>query len=372
MVDGAFTTGAVWGSRERPSRDRFAAYAGAKVRRLARAMGVSKPWDSRPVSAYFERPLRRAEHPGTGTVPIWAAENYDPDHLVGISERFLGKADVYTETYTDSKGILRLLRRAIALQGIPVDQFETALDFGSGPGTNTVFPLHAIQPSLRIVATDISLPLLATLSRLLDEHPQKDLVDIVAWDCTSGGVRSGAFDLVTGASLLHHLIDPRCALRTACKALRPGGYAIFFDPFDGAGIVLGLYQLLLSSNLTRNERLSDVTVRTLEALSEDYQARFKGTAPEDFVDLEDKWIFSPEWMVREGLEAGFSSVVVRGNQDHLGMYGDYVKTQLRMSVGQEAAEMPGWAHELMAGFDRSLTDDVRRRMMLEATIVMRK
>jgi SAM-dependent methyltransferase len=253
-----------------------------------------------------------------------------------------------------------------------VDQFETALDFGSGPGTNTVFPLHAIQPSLRIVATDISLPLLATLSRLLDEHPQKDLVDIVAWDCTSGGVRSGAFDLVTGASLLHHLIDPRCALRTACKALRPGGYAIFFDPFDGAGIVLGLYQLLLSSNLTRNERLSDVTVRTLEALSEDYQARFKGTAPEDFVDLEDKWIFSPEWMVREGLEAGFSSVVVRGNQDHLGMYGDYVKTQLRMAVGQEAAEMPGWAHELMAGFDRSLTDDVRRRMMLEATIVMRK
>jgi SAM-dependent methyltransferase len=324
------------------------------------------------VSDYFERPLRSAEHPGAGGAPIWAAESYDPDHLVGISERFLSKADVYTETYTHSENILDLLQRAIRLQRIALSDIEVVLDFGSGPGTNTVFPLHIIKPSLRIVATDISLPLLATLSRLLDEHPQRDRVDVVAWDCTSGGVKAGAFDLVTGASLLHHLIDPRCALRTACKALRPGGYAIFFDPFDGAGIILGLYQLLLSSNLARNERLSDATVQALEMLSADYEARFRGSAPEDFVDLEDKWIFSPEWMVREGLEAGFSSVVVRGNQDHAGMYGEYVKTQLRMAGGPAAAELPEWAHAAMAGFDRSLTRDARRRMMLEATIVMRK
>lgn len=327
---------------------------------------------SRPVQHFFAHPLRPIEFPGMGEKPMWAAHGYDPDNLVGISERFLEKADIYTEVYTHSENILDLLRRAIALNAIPIGEMRTVLDFGSGPGTNTVFPLHLINPELQVVATDISRNLLATLSRLLADHPQRDRVDIVAWDCMSGGIRPGAFDLVTGASLLHHLMDPRLALKTAYDALKPGGYAFFVDPFDGAGLIRGLYQALLKADVGHNQRLREDTVTALQALSLDYEARLAGTEPEHFTYLEDKWIFSQEWIVEQGRAAGFREVIVRGNQDHDQMYGAYVRMQLRMQAGPEAAELPDWAGEILDSFDASMTPAARRRMILEATIVMRK
>jgi SAM-dependent methyltransferase len=325
-----------------------------------------------PVQHYFTRPLRPVSFPGQGEKPMWAAAGYDPENLVGISERFLSKADIYTETYTHSENILDLLRRAIAWNDIPIGEMRAVLDFGSGPGTNTVFPLHLINPELQIVATDISLNLLATLSSLLAQHRQRDLVDIVAWDCMAGGIRPNSFDLVTGASLLHHLMDPRKALRTAHEALKPGGYAFFVDPFDGAGLVRGLYQALLKANVGHNERLRDDTVEALHIMSRDYEARLAGSEPEHFTYLEDKWIFSQEWIVEQGRQAGFSSVVVRGNLTSETMYRDYVLIQMRMCSGPQAAELPAWAIEILDAFDASMTPSARARMMLEGTIVMRK
>ena len=307
-----------------------------------------------------------------GNSPLWAAAGFDPDHLSGISERFLGNADVYTAAYTHSENVLDLLQRAFRLNRIPLDEINAVLDFGSGPGTNTVFPLHLIKPSLRIVATDISLPLLATLSRLLGEHPQHQSVDIVAWDCMSGGITPGSFDLVTGASLLHHLMDPRDALRSAYEALRPGGHAIFVDPFDGAGILRGLYQILLIANVGRNDRLRPETIEALTLLSADYAARMAGSEPAHFEHLEDKWIFSPEWMAKAGSEAGFSHVTTRGNQDHAGMYDDYVRTQLRLSGFPGAETLPDWATQVLQVFGDSMTQVARRRMAIEGTIVLRK
>jgi SAM-dependent methyltransferase len=322
--------------------------------------------------AYFREPLRAIEHPSAGSTPIWGAASFDPDNLVGISERFLEKADVYTATYTHCENILDLLRRAIAVHEIPLERIHTVLDFGSGPGTNTIFPLHLIKPSLSIVATDISLPLLATLSRLLDEHPFRAHVDIVAWDCMSGGLTPGSFDLVTGVSLLHHLMDPRDAFRSAYEALRPGGYAIFVDPFDGAGLVRGLYEVLLSADVGRNDRLRAETVHALNLLSADYEARLAGSEPEHFTLLEDKWIFSQEWIVENATAIGFRLAKVRGNQDHLGMYGEYVRTQLRICGGEPAADLPQWANGILDAFDGSLTPAARRRMILEGTIVLQK
>jgi SAM-dependent methyltransferase len=305
-------------------------------------------------------------------MPIWAAENYDPGKLVGISERFLEKADIYTATYTHSENILDLLRRAIALHNIPIGEMETVLDFGSGPGTNTVLPLHIINPRLRIVGTDISLNLLAILSRLMDDHPCRERVDIVAWDCMSNGITPNSFDLVTGASLLHHLMDPSQAILTAATALRRGGYAFFVDPFDGAGLIRGLYQALLSANTGREDRLRDDTTRALEVLVRDYGARLAGSLPEHFTELEDKWIFSQELITQWGHDAGFRSVSIKGTHDDPHMYRNYVMTQIRMASGPHAAELPVWAVDVLDGFDASLTTAVRNRMILEGIIVMRK
>jgi SAM-dependent methyltransferase len=339
---------------------------------VRRTANPSRPAGEPPVQRFFQRPVRPFSFPGQGETPLWAADGYDPDNLVGISERFLENADVYTETYTHSENILDLLRRAMRLNGLPIEEASTALDFGSGPGTNTVFPLHLINPDLHIVATDISPNLLATLSRLADSYPLRERLDIVCWDCGAGGIAPDSFDLVTGVSLLHHLLDPRLALKSAYEALRPGGWAFFVDPFDGAGLIRGLYQILLAADVGHNERLADSTVAALKTLSRDYEARMAGSEPEHFTELEDKWIFSPEWIQDEGRAAGFAEVIVRNNWKHETMYGDYLRIQLRMQAGAEAQELPGWALTMLSEFDASFTPAMRRRMILEGTILMRK
>jgi SAM-dependent methyltransferase len=321
---------------------------------------------------YFVDPLRRIEFYGSVSAPIWATTLYDPDNLVGISDRFLENAPIYTATYTHSENTLELFQRAFANFGIPIEALEYVLDFGTGPGTNTVMPLHMINPKLKFVATDISLPLLAILSKLLDHYPLSEQVQLVAWDCMSDEIKPGTFDLVTGASLLHHLMDPALAIKTAYKALKPGGYAIFFEPFDGASLVLSLYKILLSENLIRNERLREDTVRALEALVLDYEARLFGTKPEDFTFLEDKWIFSPEWVIEQGKHAGFKAVDVHGNHTHRTIYKDYVLIQIRMAAGADAALIPDWALERLDVFSAAFTQSVRTRLLIEGTIVMRK
>src|SRR6185503_7891086 len=102
-------------------------------------------------------------------------------------------------------------------------------------------------------ATDASAPLLAILRDFVESRPQyRGRCAFVRMDVTRDRFRPAAFDLAVGASILHHLRDPRCALRACASALRPGTTALFLEPFEtGHGVLRMAYRRILAEAARR-------------------------------------------------------------------------------------------------------------------------
>jgi SAM-dependent methyltransferase len=190
-------------------------------------------------------------------------------------------------------------------------------------------------------------------------------------DAMSAHSAAGAFDLVTGAAILHHLDHPGLGLRAASRALKPGGTALFFEPFDGYGILRLAYQRILAEDALRGGVLDPPARAGLEALAQDISAR---TMPDReapaFKLMDDKWLFSPENIAIGARRNGFTRVEFVPHNDHASLYRDAAQVQLRLISGQ--ADLPDWAMGVLDEFDAAIPLLVKRRMMLEATIVLTK
>jgi SAM-dependent methyltransferase len=62
-------------------------------------------------------------------------------------------------------------------------------------------------------------------------------------DCLALPFRDGTFDNVVGVDVLHHLFHPDLALREIARVMRPGGRAIFVEPYVSrwSGLVRGRF-----------------------------------------------------------------------------------------------------------------------------------
>src|SRR5271157_5354433 len=113
------------------------------------------------------------------------------------------------------------------------------LDLGSGGG-NTVFALLELYPKARMIASDLSVPLLRILKANLERHHEAMSCAIVQMNAEQIVFRDDQMDLVVGGSILHHLLTPEKTLRECYRVLKPGGSAVFFEPFELGNQILAL------------------------------------------------------------------------------------------------------------------------------------
>jgi SAM-dependent methyltransferase len=108
--------------------------------------------------------------------------------------------------------------------GAPAPHFARALEIGAGTG---YFTLNLLADAIigTATASDISPGMLATLAASADRLGLA--VETVACDAEHLPFADACFDLVFGHAVLHHLPDPRRALRECFRVLRPGGTVLF-------------------------------------------------------------------------------------------------------------------------------------------------
>jgi SAM-dependent methyltransferase len=289
-----------------------------------------------------------------------------------VSGQFTDEADTYHRRYSASDHFEALFRQALAVSRVKVAEAPLILDLGSGSGVNSVLPCFNLFPGARQVATDVSGELLATLAREARAAGLSEQVVCVAMDATSSLVRPGGFDLVTGASILHHLVRPIAALKAAAAALKPGGVAIFMEPFFGYGVMRLAYERILAEAPLRGEELPAEVSAFLSGMVDDIAARtMPDPARPGFADLDDKWLFVPQHIEKAAWDAGFGRVTFVPHNDHPTLYRDVARTQLRLNTGEDQ-DLPDWAIDILDSFDRAIPMAGKRLMMLEATIVLTK
>ncbi|CAN7231335.1 class I SAM-dependent methyltransferase [Phenylobacterium sp. LjRoot219] len=304
-------------------------------------------------------------------VLVWKIQ--DDASTAVISDQFKANAGDYHQRYAASDHFEKLFNQGLEKTGVTVAERPLILDLGSGSGVNSIVPCMRLFPGARSIATDLSGELLSMLGAYLRETGAVEQAVCVQMDAMSDHVAPGAFDLVTGAAILHHLERPKAGLAAAARALKPGGHAIFFEPFDGYGIMRLAYERILSEARLRGDPLDPLVERVLGNMVIDTAAR---TDPDPttaaFKALDDKWLFSRERITAMAQDVGFTEIRIVPNNDGANLYQLIAPIQLRLATGRIDLPLPDWAMDILKSFDAALPPSFKRMAMLEGTLVLTK
>lgn len=298
--------------------------------------------------------------------------SFNPRDAGGVTEQFLEDAEVYHRKYTDYSRQSVLLARALSQAGIatPDERPLTVLDVGSGSG-NTIIPLLKLLPNSRIVGTDISPQLLAILRDQLSDA-DRDRVRLIAMDASEHRFAAGTFDLVFGLAILHHIMDPSRTIGACHGALKDGGTAIFFEPFEEGHVLLSLlYEQLLEH---RGELgLTDQVAQVLRAIVVDIDVRVgSDKSNEIFQTLDDKWLFTRTYFQVQQRKIGFSQLDIHPIDVSTSHFSSLLKTHLRLCLGagEEAVSPEAW--EFIRKFERKFSAETYSEMLFEVCVMLKK
>ena len=267
-----------------------------------------------------------------------AAEHYDSKWGINYGE--VGQAQVQGK-----------LKKAL---GHEPRRYGRALEIGAGTG---YFTLNMVRAGVvdRAVATDISPGMLRKLEATARELELE--VETAACEAADLPFEDGAFDLVFGHAILHHLPDLDVAFREFRRVLRPGGLVAFCGepshygdriaalPKRGANAVAPLWRALMGAAPRPSANGHDHS-----EWSEEHRL-------EQVVDVH---AFTPAELERHAAAAGLEEVRVSGEELVAGLFGWANRT---LEASADPLDVP-WAwrvyayrgYLLLQTLDRSLLE----------------
>jgi SAM-dependent methyltransferase len=295
---------------------------------------------------------------------------------IGITGQFLEQAGTYHERYPNIPYFRRLIEQATS--GRLAAEPLLILDIGSGSG-NSVLPCLELFQRANIVATDLNENLLAILrDQVAADMATRARLTLVCIDATRADFIEGSVDLVIGAAILHHLIDPSACVRQACRALKPGGIAVFFEPFENGNAILRLaYEQILAREGTEpvppEQRLAPKVSNCLRMLIDDFRIRAGAdkSAP-IFQRMDDKWLFTRSYFETLASSLGVLVDIEPLNPSDTPFFLQ-TQTYLRLALGLTPEDallaLPIWAWDVLRGFDATFSPELKRDLPIEASVV---
>lgn len=289
---------------------------------------------------------------------------------VGVTAQFLDNAEDYHRAYLDVAYWRYLLDNALAAAH-GLGEPATIIDIGSGSG-NSVLPLADRFPDATIVATDISPQLLAILRDFIvkrADRPQR--FGLVAADASAANYRAGVADLAVGAAILHHILDPALVLASCHRALRPGGWAIFFEPFEAGNVILKLTYQRVLAQASAAERKTE-GMRFLERMVADYTVRQRPRSDPIFRELDDKWMFTRSYFERIRDEQDWAELIVYPLNAADTPLRNQATVHLKLGAALPPDALPAWAWAVIDETDGGMSPDLKREWMQEGAVLFRK
>ena len=155
---------------------------------------------------------------------------------------------------------------------------KTLLDLGCGAGENSVY--FALKGA-HCTATDYSSGMVEKALKLAAANGVQ--IEGRTMNAMELDFPANTFDIVYAANLLHHLPEPRTALREIHRVLKPGGKLCFWDPLRH-NPVINIYRRIATEVRTADERALDI------GLIKFVRSLFRETAYDTFW-LATLWIF---------------------------------------------------------------------------------
>jgi SAM-dependent methyltransferase len=134
-------------------------------------------------------------------------------------------------------------------------------------------------------------------------------------------IYSSCADLVFGAAILHHLVEPGKFIANALRVVKPRGSAFFFEPFEGG---LAIFRLILdevSREANRRGVLNRFRIPFLvtKRIADKLRPQIFGSAIPSWRDLDDKWAF-PRSVLEEIARDNDADLQIYGRHDNVGQF----------------------------------------------------
>jgi ubiquinone/menaquinone biosynthesis C-methylase UbiE len=263
-----------------------------------------------------------------------AAPTATADHIRDVNQRY---HDAAASSYDAKWGIdfaeigrdQTRQKLTKALGEWPARPFGHALEIGAGTG---YFSLNLMQEGAfeRLIATDISDGMLATLAATSDRLGLADRVDTVRSGAEELPFADQSFDLVLGHAVLHHIPDLDRAFAEFRRVLRPGGAVVFCgEPSRYGDRLAAVPKRVGALTAPAWRRLVGAAARNGKPAEDDSEHEL-----ESEVDVH---AFAPGDLARVLEGAGYDRVRVRGEELLANVYGWWLRS---LEASAEPTDVP--------------------------------
>jgi len=257
-----------------------------------------------------------------------------------------------------------------ALSKVKCTDIRNVLELGCGYGYST-YAVAELLPNASIVASELSAAMLARHKQYGEENYLENEERIVRCQINADQkiFKDNSFDMVFGTAILRHVFDPLKIIKEAGRILRPGGIAVFCEPFEaGYGLLQLVYEMLLLNHeetpFLTNEQFSYLK-SSLEAW-----ACIRVNSPHEKEDIhvkDGKWLFPFEYFDEAATIAGFDLIrkipITNGN---------HVFDLYRAHTSGNGIELPAITETILGCIERSFSANQLQNMPGDGVLILQK
>lgn len=280
-----------------------------------------------------------------------------------------------------------LINRAIKVIDRNTETEYNILELGAGFGSATI-PLLRLFPNSTVVATELSLPMLARLKSNLKNTDFGSRCMLLQLNAEEPDFEENSFDFIFGAAILHHLFNPVLVFERAYKILKPGGCAIFFEPFsEGYNILADFYKTILREsgfsanqfsfiekvfnkikmnlNLNRKQIDKNLVSYFFNSVYGWNKMKSNNKSGHYFTNVDDKWLFTKQYFIDIKNKYNYSDCIFF----EVTTFDEVFRTH---TTGNTNVNMPDWIITKFAELEGKFTDSEKKDTFTEGCILMIK